>query len=187
MTSAVRRTLASALAWGVGAGAAIGVGLLALSLIGDGLGVRPVDQLLPNTASQPNPQAASSSDRSFVARPGSTLPGQRRQGPAGSPTPGTPSLAPVPGTPGGPVPSGAAQQISSPGGTVIAQCTDTGVYLVSWSPAQGFRMGSVHRGPNPWANAVFKSPKRDYTVWATCVPGTLQSRIDSAPGGSRDD
>jgi hypothetical protein len=45
--------------------------------------------------------------------------------------------------------------VSSRGGTVVAHCAGTEAYLAGWSPAPGYRVGVVHRGPAATASLTF--------------------------------
>ncbi len=149
------------LAWIVGAVAAVGVGMLALSLIGDGLTTRTVQPLTPDV----------------VAREASAAPVDP------APAPGTPS-----GTPGDddppasapPPPSGSAsgqrsgadKLLWSAGGSVIARCTGAQVYLVSWSPEPGYRAHDVVRGPAAQASVRFDGDDVRVSVSVRCASGT---------------
>ncbi|GIG75830.1 hypothetical protein Pfl04_42340 [Planosporangium flavigriseum] len=158
--------IASALAWIVGALAAVGVGVLALSLIGDGLTSRTVQPLTPEVvareaaSAQRSPAAASAMPESGPA----TAP---ESAPATTP-PAVKAVAPV----------GTEKLVSSPGGSAVARCAGGQVYLVSWSPAQGFRVDHVARGPGSQASVKFESDD-DVKVFLTvrCVGGEPQTDI----------
>jgi hypothetical protein len=62
--------------------------------------------------------------------------------------------------------------LTSPGGTVLAQCRQAGAYLVSWSPVQGYEASSVARGPAAQARVVFESGAETVTITVTCPDGT---------------
>jgi len=184
----VRRVVASGLAWTVGATAAVAVGLIALSLIGPGLGVRPLDSLATDPGGQP---VAQDLPTSAVPVPSASRPaasGRQTPKPGTTPNPGTSISA----TRSDPSPSAdMARLLSSPGGNVFAQCTAGGAYLVSWSPAQGYRIGDVRRGPAAVAHVAFSSRRDVVTVWVDCFSGGLpQGHIDVGPpppGGGGDD
>jgi hypothetical protein len=145
-----RRLLVSTLAWVGGACAAVLVAMLALSLIGDGLGAGQAQPLSAEAAGPERPL----------------------------PTPGVPSLD------GGPSPSrtpaatsaslsshppqAVTRLLTSSGGTAVARCVEDRVYLVSWSPAQGYRADEVLRGPARVARVSFESSRREVTIEARC-------------------
>jgi hypothetical protein len=151
--------VASVLAWIVGAVAAVGVGILALSLIGDGFTARTVQPLTPDV----------------VAREASAAPVDP------APAPVTPSSTPGDDDPPGkatPLASASSQRSAadkllwSAGGSVIARCTGTQVYLVSWSPEPGYRAHDVVRGPAPQASVRFGADDLEVSVSVRCVRGT---------------
>jgi hypothetical protein len=169
----VRRLVASVLAWIVGAVAAVGVGILALSLIGEGFTARTVQPLTPDV----------------VAREASAAPVDS------APAPATPSSTPGDDDPPGratPLASASSQRSTadkllwSAGGSVIARCTGTQVYLVSWSPEPGYRARDVARGPAPEGSVQFDGDDTagEIEVWVSvrCVRGTpvatVTQRID---------
>lgn len=156
MMSAPRRVLASVAAWLVGAAASIGIGLLALSLIGNGL---------TDGAIQPLTEEA-------VAKAISTRPTVTATGvPAGS---AGPTATPTTG-------HDSEHLLSSVGGTAVARCTDGSAYLVSWSPAQGYRTGKVVRGAAVEVLVVFENEsggtERKVMLFASCVDGVPQARV----------
>src|SRR5262249_6162890 len=61
--------------------------------------------------------------------------------------------------------------LTSSGGTVMAQCQSAGVFLLSWSPQQGFTAGSVVRGPATTARVVFSTAANAVTMAVSCVGG----------------
>ncbi|GAA3705540.1 hypothetical protein GCM10022224_083750 [Nonomuraea antimicrobica] len=75
-----------------------------------------------------------------------------------TPSATTPSAAASPeATPGATVtPTSQDRLIRSAGGTVIASCADGLVTLRSWSPAQGYSVDSVERGPASEARVEFE-------------------------------
>lgn len=159
MPPSVRRTLASLGAWIAGAGVAVAVGILALSLIGGGLAsgeVRPVPEDGPVVAA---PTASPSSAPSPSTGPSITLAPPLTRSAAPS------SVAPSP------VASGPSRQLASTGGTVIARCAGPSAYLVSWSPAQGYEVDDVHRGPGWVASVVFQGDGQRVWLGVHCVAG----------------
>jgi hypothetical protein len=140
---------------------AVGVGVLALSLIDSGL-ASGAGQPLPAAVVQPRMAAPTSSSpvETGPARPPST-----RAAPAPSATAGPP------------------RQLLSSGGTVIASCTSTEAYLVSWSPAQGYQVDRVHRGPAPTVYVSFRARTQRVILAVRCVSGIPQP----VPGYHDDD
>jgi hypothetical protein len=161
----VRRTLASLAAWTAGASVAVGVGVLALSLIDNGLA---------SGAVQPVPI-----DGPIVAAPPSPTPPASPSAPSGevAPVPSdrpSPSQAPT---------AGPLRQLASTGGTAIARCTQDGLaYLVSWSPAQGYEADDVRRGPNRVVSVTFAADAQRVWLGIHCVAG-IPERV---PGDHHD-
>jgi hypothetical protein len=127
---------------------AVGVGILALSLIGGGLAsgeVRPVPEdgpvVVPSTPASPPPTPSPSS----AAPP---------------PSVGSPSAT-----------SGPPRQLASVGGTAVVRCTGPSAYLVSWSPAQGYEADDVHRGPGRTVSVLFRGGGQHVWLAAHCVAG----------------
>ncbi len=171
--------LASGLAWTVGATAAVAVGLIALSLIGPGLGVRPLDSLSSKSGNMTVAQPLPTTGVPSVGITNSPSGPQKQppNKPAG-PSTGT-SISATHATPS---PSDPVRLLTSPGGTVVAVCTAGGVYLVSWSPAQNYGIHEVRRGPTTVAHVSFDSRRDTVTVWVDCFNGGLpQSHIDIGP------
>ena len=141
------RILAGVGAWLLGAGTATAGSLLAVSLLGQGISDSPGQQLttaavksaLAAEAKEDSPASApatrppvptSSVTRTAASRPAVTQP----------PTLATPSAMPAVSQPSAsPSPQAASGSVlTSPGGTVLAECRSAGAYLVSWSPTQGY-------------------------------------------------
>jgi hypothetical protein len=168
--------IASALAWIVGAMAAVGVGVLALSLIGDGLTSRSVQPLTPDVvAREASAASAEPSPAGALPTPASAL--ATAPGAAPSEVPPTAKTTPVAGT---------EKLVSSPGGTAVARCSGGQVYLVSWSPWQGFRADHVDRGPASQASLKFESDDAKVFLAVRCVGGepqaTVSQRADDSGG-----
>jgi hypothetical protein len=144
-------------AWVVGAGTAVAVGLLALSIVGTSL-AGPVDPL------------------AHVTDPGAAT--------ASSPTASSPTAAPSPGVTSEP-PTGEGRTLTSAGGTVVAECVDGAAYLLVWSPAQGFHAEDVIRGPARVTRVKFETFGREIEVTITCVDGTPQSSVHDESGSDR--
>jgi hypothetical protein len=63
-------------------------------------------------------------------------------------------------------------------GSVTARCDEDVAYLVSWSPAQGYRADDVHRGPAIVVRVEFESFTAEATVWVRCVAGIPRASIN---------
>lgn len=157
MVMVVRRIVASVLAWVVGAIAAVGVGILALSLLSDGLTGRAVQPIGANPAAQDSGAAAvQPSDQPSSPDP------------ASSPAPMRSGLAAA----------GPDRTLTSPGGLAVARCVDGQAFLVSWSPAQGYRVEEVARGPDSEAKVVFRAGTDEVHLSVRCVGGVPQPHVE---------
>ncbi|MFJ2031012.1 hypothetical protein [Streptosporangium sp. NPDC087985] len=67
-----------------------------------------------------------------------------------------------------PIPKDRSRLISTEGGTVIARCEKGLVTLRSWSPAEGFQIKSVDRGPDDRARVEFESDETKVKVEVRC-------------------
>lgn len=156
-------------AWLLGAGTATGGSLLAVSLLGQGLAPAPSQQLtvaavnhaLASEAAEP---AQSSSPSSSLQPPVSSSaiplkPHVKKSSPAPSVPP--PAPAPQPTT----------TVLTSVGGTVVAGCEAAGAYLFSWSPAQGYGVTKVIRGPAATTKVTFTDSRKLVTMVITCPSG----------------
>jgi len=148
----------SVIAWTLGAAVSVGVGLLALSLIGVGLTNDSGDHL-----TQPVGRAD---------LPGPTVPSSQ-------PTTGDPSAGPS----ASPMATATAtvgqnRTIDTNGGTVVARCQPGGAYLVYWSPSPGFRAGVDNRGPAAEARLSFESSSREIKIRVTCIGLTVHPSIE---------
>ncbi len=170
-------------AWLLGAVTATCGSLLAISLLGDGFGIGgPPSQ--PLTVAAVNKALADA---------------RREQSPAPSASPSRPSLPSLPSRPARPRASKhsaaarpapaqpgttAGTLLGSPAGTVVASCGPAGVYLLSWSPAQGYGVDRVARGPATVASVVFDAGTRAVTMQVVCRGGTP---VSSTSSGGDDD
>ncbi len=139
------RILLGVAAWLVGASAATGGSLLAVSALGQGMTPAAEEQL--SVAAVNRALAKEAAERTAaVPRRSATRPASL----TGSSSSATrhPAPPPSPGTTGGTV-------LTSEGGTVVASCAGARAYLVSWSPQQGFGSSDVVRGPAINAQVTF--------------------------------
>lgn len=142
-------------AWLLGAAAATGGSLLAVSLLGQGIAYGHSQQQLTSEAVN-RALAGALAERSAGARHG-LVPVARQAASPGS----SPSLSPAAGA-----------LLASAGGTVVARCPGDGAYLVSWSPQQRYEASAVVRGPAPTAKVTFSSAQNTLTMVVTCASGT---------------
>jgi hypothetical protein len=182
------RILIAVSAWLLGAVTATGGCLMAVSLLGAGFGVSgSSSQQLTNAAvlkalaaTRPEHSPAPSAAPSHAARARLV----RKHAHAALPTP-SPSATPSP-TPS-PAPaqssSAAGTLLTSQAGTVVATCESVGAYLLSWSPAQGYGVAQVVRGPAAAASVTFAAGGGGtVTMDVSCSTGTPVSSTSSSPG-----
>ena len=145
----VRPVVASLIAWTLGALTAVGVGLLALSLIRSGLtdeAIQPLTQDAVADVTSTPPVAASRT---------------------ATPTPQPISAGPTP----------VERLLSSTGGTVVARCANGMAFLVYWSPAQAYRVDDVVRGPAEMARVTFAGARREVKLSVSCVGDVPQADV----------
>lgn len=160
-------------AWLLGAGAATGGSLLAVSLLGRGIVAPAPSQQLTVTAVN---RALASEAKAARSSPTATP----KPSPSGSPSP-VPSPrrlkfkrpAPPASTPTttAPAPQATSSVLTSGGGSVVAQCQSAGAYLVSWSPQQGYAAAIVTRGPAAVAQVRFSDTQRTVIMKVSCSGG----------------
>jgi eukaryotic-like serine/threonine-protein kinase len=199
------RILAGVGAWLVGVGAATAGSLLAVSLLGQGIATGTSQQLtaadvnralaaeasdspeaVPATTSAPSP--APSATRSYQAQMSRTTRPQPGAAPSARASRSRPAASPStqPTAAAGP----ASTVLTSPGGTVVADCRPVGAYLVSWSPVPGYESGTVIRGPAVTARVTFNSAANSVTMMVSCsagVPTATTTVGGSGSGGGGDD
>jgi hypothetical protein len=156
MRTAIRAVLAAALAWCVGAAAAVTLGVVGVSLIG---------ATLTDTAA---PSQSPTAEQS--ARPDGTI-----SSPTALASPSSPASA-QPSTPT----SDKERLISSPGGTVLARCSAAGASLGSVTPAPGYRATRVSGGSAPEATVTFQSGQGQVEVVLRCLAGVPHATIHHA-------
>jgi hypothetical protein len=166
-------------AWLVGASAATGGSLLAVSVLGQGMtpgggdeqSVTTVNRALAKEAAEraaamprraASPKAARGGPLSRVAHGKAPVPPARRVAPAPAARHSAPP--PSPGATGGTV-------LTSQGGTLVASCAGARAYVVSWSPQQGFGSADVVRGPATNARVTFTSGQSTVTMVVSCYAG----------------
>ncbi|MER7586028.1 septum formation initiator [Micromonospora sp. NPDC127501] len=84
-------------------------------------------------------------------------------------TTGTASAGPGTTGPAPSASSGARRGFATDGGTAVAECGAGGVRLVSWAPAQGYRVRDVDRGPDDDVEVTFQGAAREYELKVRCI------------------
>jgi hypothetical protein len=169
------RILLGIAAWLVGASAATGGSLLAVSALGLGMNPAAGEQVSVETV---NRALAKESAERAAAIP------RRSASPSASPTaPPAPAARRSLSPPSPPATGGTL--LTSQGGTLVAACAGTRAYVVSWSPQQGFGSSDVVRGPATRAQVTFTSGQFTVTMVVSCDAGvpTATSTAVSAWGG----
>lgn len=147
------RALLAVAGWTAAAVAATLTGLAAVQVIGDGITASTDGGVL--TPQQVERQLASTSaSPSADSSTGSAAPA-----PTPAPTQGTSTTTAV------------KKVLSTPGGTVIAECDGATVRLVSWAPAQGFGVKRADRGPDAHAEVTFEGAAGKVELRVRCVSG----------------
>jgi hypothetical protein len=188
------RILAGVGAWLLGAGAATGGSLLAVSLLGRGIADSSGQQLTAaavnralatesQEASQPSatatpPPATPRASRPAAPRLATTRPATARPAPPSITPSATPAATWTPASSSPPAAGGTV--LTSSGGTVLAECRSAGAYLVSWSPTQGYEATGVVRGPAATSRVVFESDANSVTMVVSCPDGTAGAPIASS-------
>jgi serine/threonine-protein kinase len=165
------RFLAGVGAWLLGAGAATGGSLLAVSALGQGLAPAPTQQLTVAAVSQALASEAAEATRSAAPVPPvspSATPLARRHRKS-SPTPSVPP--PTPASQPVLAPPPATTDLTSVGGSVVASCQPAGAYLAYWSPAQGYEVARDIRGPAATAQVTFAGSRKLVTMTISCHDG----------------
>jgi|SRR5262245_11230537 len=156
MRAAIRTLSAAVLAWGIGAVAAVVLGVVSVSLIGATL----PDKAAPSQS--PAQQSAGSDDEEDEA--------------ISSPTAEASPTSPTSDNPSPPT-SDRERLVASPGGTVLARCSAAGAYLVSLRPAPGYRVTRVDPGPAPDATVTFESGQGQVDMVVQCLSGVPHATI----------
>ncbi|TDC51688.1 septum formation initiator [Micromonospora sp. KC207] len=143
-----RRSLLAVAGWLVTAALATLVGVAAIRLVGESITGTP-----GGVRSQEEVERALATPASTAAAPS-----------AGVPSPGAPE-------PTGSAGAGARRVFATTGGTAVAECGPGGVRLVSWAPAQDYRVADADRGPDDDVEVTFVGPGGEYELKVQCVGG----------------
>jgi hypothetical protein len=180
------RILLGVAAWLVGACAATGGSLLAVSMLGQGMmpggeGQQSVTTVNRALAKEGAEQAAVLPRRAIsppTSRVAPLSPAARHTAPPRSPTARPSASPPSPGAAGGTL-------LTSQGGTLVASCAGARAYLVSWSPQQGFGSSDVVRGPATNAQVTFIGGQLTVTMVVSCDAGAPTATVTAVgTGGS---
>ncbi|MFJ8689025.1 septum formation initiator [Micromonospora wenchangensis] len=150
-----RRTLLATAGWLAAAVLATLIGVAAIRLVGESITGTP-----GGVRSQAEVERALAAPEPTPSAPVASA--------SSSPTAG-PSTTP-----------GLRRSFSTPGGTAVAECVGSEVRLVSWAPAQGYRVKDVDRGPDDDAEVTFTGPAGEFEVNVGCIGGEPVAR----PGDS---
>jgi len=168
-----RRSVLAVVGWLAAAVLGTLTGLAAVNVIGDGVTgpsgeVLSADRVAAELASSDPAAGAATPPTSPTSSPVSPTP--PASSPDASPA-GTPGAGPSPGPDQPGAGGGLAQVVVTPGGTVVARCDGALVTLASWTPAQGFGVGEVERGPDKEAELTFTSATGSVEIEVTCAAG----------------
>ncbi|MET8364876.1 septum formation initiator [Micromonospora sp. NPDC005194] len=151
-----RRSVLVAVGWVATVAVATLIGLGAIRLVGDSItgtpgGIRSEAEI-ERALTSPEPVPTGTT--------GTTGTGPTASGTA-SPGPATASAA----SPG----AGVRRSFATNGGTAVAECGPDGVRLVSWAPAQGYRVHKVDRGPDDDVEVTFEGSAGRHELKVRCV------------------
>ncbi|MFG3555899.1 septum formation initiator [Micromonospora sp. NPDC047557] len=146
-----RRSVLVAAGWVATVAVATLIGLGAIRLVGDSItgtpgGIRSEAEIERALASpEPAPTGAGS---------GPVATGTASPGPTAS------TVSPGPGV---------RRSFATDGGTAVAECGPDGVRLVSWAPAQGYRVHEVDRGPDDDVEVTFEGSAGRHELKVRCI------------------
>ena len=186
------RILFGVTAWLLGAATATAGSLLAISLLGQGI-TGNSGQLLTQDAVN-KALASEATEASPPDSPAATATGKPAMPTATASPSAAPATAPAaptaPATPpdqgpatatATPPTAGAGTVLTSSGGEVVASCQAAGVYLISWSPLQGYEVDGVARGPAATARVTFASNVYRVIMVVSCSGGVPSATSTRGP------
>jgi hypothetical protein len=195
------RVVAGVGAWLLGVGAATAGSLLAVSLLGQGIATNTSQQLTESAvqralaveATETQGAGPAATTGSPSPTPSAARPHQARLSQVGPENGATPSArasrSPASSPSAQPAATPSSTLLSSQGGSVVTQCRPAGAYLMSWSPAPGYEVSTVSRGPAQTARVIFNSVANSVTMRVSCSTGaptatsTVASWGDDGGGG----
>ncbi|GAA4604266.1 hypothetical protein GCM10023195_14500 [Actinoallomurus liliacearum] len=163
-----RRVLIGITAWAAAAAVSTGIGIAAISVLGAGITDRGVRPMTPDQV-----------ERALAA---ATAPAPATATATATATPASPTTRPTPrGTPV----AGTTRALSTSGGSVLARCGPAdAAYLLSWTPAQGYGVDDVNRGPAPRASVKLEADHgRKLVIQVTCRSGVPTATTTTDGGG----
>jgi hypothetical protein len=168
-------------AWLGGVAAATAGAVVAVSLIGQGFSDSSVTPLNAEQVSHELAQLTPAPSDSAAQASPTPSPASAA---ASSPEPSSASASPAAAA----VTTSSAASVNvrtlvSAGGSVIAECTGDAAYLTSWSPAQGYQVAEVRRGPAATAEALFKAGTVAVEVGVVCRNGVPTAEAHDADDG----
>lgn len=140
-----RRSLFVAVGWVATVAVATLIGLGAIRLVGESLTGTP-----GGVRSEAEIERALAAPEATSAAPTAVAPA------------GTASAAPSPD-------AGVRRSFATDGGTAVAECGPAGVRLVSWAPAQGYRVRDVDRGPDDDVEVTFEGSAGRHELKVRCI------------------
>ncbi|MER7334917.1 MULTISPECIES: septum formation initiator [unclassified Micromonospora] len=149
-----RRSFLAVAGWLATAVVATLIGVAAIRWVGESIAGTPGGVVL----SQEEVERALASPESTATGAGPSFPAPTATG-----------AAPSSPAPTGPAPQGERRALSTTGGTAVAECRPDGVWLVSWTPAQGYRVSDVDRGPDDDVEVTFAGPAGEFELKVRCV------------------
>ncbi|RKN47748.1 septum formation initiator [Micromonospora endolithica] len=155
-----RRSFLAVAGWLATAAVATLIGVAAIRLVGESITGTPGGVLSQSEVER----ALASPPPATPGAGGSPSPGAT--GPATSPTGSVTSPSPT-----GSVPAGHRRAFATAGGSAVAECAPGGVRLVSWTPAPGYRVADVDRGPDDDVEVAFVGPDGELELKVRCVGG----------------
>ncbi|MEU6073374.1 septum formation initiator [Micromonospora sp. NPDC047074] len=163
-----RRSFLAVAGWLATAVLATLIGLAAIRLVGESIAGTPGGVLsqdeIEHALASPEPNATA---------------------PTGPPPSGAPPSPTASGSAGPVAPSatgsaqpGVRRAFATTGGTAVAECGPDGVRLVSWAPAQGYRVSEYDRGPDDDVEVTFTGPGGEFELQVHCVGGEPVASVD---------
>ncbi|WFF04566.1 septum formation initiator [Micromonospora sp. WMMD1076] len=148
-----RRSLLVVAGWLATATVATLIGMGAIRMVGDSItgtpgGVRSEDEIARDLEADPVPPPSPPS----TPAPTAAVPPATGSAPTMTPTS-----------------TGTRRSFTTAGGSAVAECTPQGIRLVSWAPAQGFRVRDVDRGPDDDVEVRFEGAAGAYELKVRCL------------------
>ncbi|WP_416901967.1 septum formation initiator [Micromonospora echinospora] len=152
----MRRPFLAVAGWLVTAVLVTLVGVAAIRLVGESI------------AGTPGGVRSQEEVRRALTAPEPTTPGPvpSVSSPGSEPPPSTGPSVPPPTTP-----TAVRRVFATTGGSAVAECGPDGARLVSWAPAQNYRVGEEDRGPDDDVEVSFVGPSGEHELKIRCVNG----------------